>query len=37
MSETFKGVLPFLLVELVRIGLLLAFPAIVLILPQLLG
>ena len=37
MSETFKGVVPFLLVELVRIGLLLAFPMIVLILPQLLG
>ena len=37
MSETFKGVMPFLLVELVRIGLLLAFPMIVLILPQLLG
>jgi tripartite ATP-independent transporter DctM subunit len=37
MSETFKGVLPFLAVELVRIALLLGFPAIVLILPQLLG
>jgi tripartite ATP-independent transporter DctM subunit len=37
MSETFKGVLPFLLVELIRIGLLLGFPSIVLILPQLLG
>ena len=37
MRETFRGVLPFLLVELVRIGLLLGFPAIVLILPRLLG
>jgi C4-dicarboxylate transporter DctM subunit len=37
MSETFKGVLPFLAVELLRVGLLLGFPAIVLILPQLLG
>ncbi len=37
MGETFKGVLPFLLVEMIRIALLLGFPAIVLILPQLLG
>jgi tripartite ATP-independent transporter DctM subunit len=37
MSETFKGVLPFLAVELLRVGLLIGFPAIVLILPQLLG
>jgi TRAP-type C4-dicarboxylate transport system permease large subunit len=37
MSETFKGVLPFLAVELLRIGLLIGIPSIVLILPQLLG
>jgi tripartite ATP-independent transporter DctM subunit len=37
MSETFKGVLPFLAVELLRVGLLIGFPVIVLILPRLLG
>jgi TRAP-type C4-dicarboxylate transport system permease large subunit len=37
MSETFKGVLPVLAVELLRIGLLIGIPSIVLILPQLLG
>ncbi|MDZ4093845.1 MAG: TRAP transporter large permease subunit [Paracoccaceae bacterium] len=34
MSETFKGVAPFFLAELVRVGLLLAFPVIVLWLPR---
>jgi len=34
MSETFKGVMPFFLAELVRVGLLLAFPALVLWLPE---
>lgn len=37
MSETFKGVLPFFVAELVRICLLLAFPVIVLWLPQFLS
>jgi hypothetical protein len=37
MSETFKGVLPILAAEPLRVGLLIGFPAIVLILPQLLG
>jgi tripartite ATP-independent transporter DctM subunit len=37
MGETFKGVLPFFLVELVRVALLVAFPGIVLYLPRLLG
>ncbi|MFO7856044.1 MAG: TRAP transporter large permease [Paracoccaceae bacterium] len=34
MSETFKGVMPFFLAELVRVALLLAFPALVLWLPE---
>jgi TRAP-type C4-dicarboxylate transport system permease large subunit len=37
MSETFKGVLPYFLAELVRVGLLLAFPAIALWLPRLMS
>ena len=37
MSETFKGVMPFFVAELLRIGLLVAFPAIVLYLPSLAG
>ena len=37
MSETFRGVLPFFGAEIVRIGLILAFPALVLFLPRLLG
>jgi tripartite ATP-independent transporter DctM subunit len=37
MSETFKGVLPFFLAELVRIAILLAFPVIVLWLPRFLS
>ena len=37
MSETFKGVMPFFLAELVRVAVLLAFPALVLWLPRLLG
>jgi TRAP-type C4-dicarboxylate transport system permease large subunit len=37
MSETFKGVLPFFLAEIVRVALLLAFPGIVLFLPELLS
>lgn len=37
MSETFKGVLPFFVAELVRICLLLAFPVIVLWLPRILS
>jgi tripartite ATP-independent transporter DctM subunit len=36
MAETFKGVFPFFLIELVRVALLLAFPAITLFLPALL-
>jgi tripartite ATP-independent transporter DctM subunit len=36
MRETFKGVMPFFASELVRIGILLAFPAISLFLPRLL-
>ena len=32
-SETFKGVMPFFAVEIVRIGILLALPALVLWLP----
>lgn len=37
MSETFKGVMPFFLMELVRITLIILFPAIVLTLPRLLS
>ena len=37
MSETFKGVMPFFAAELVRIALLLAFPALCLWLPGLLA
>ncbi|HEV7372977.1 TRAP transporter large permease [Arenibaculum sp.] len=37
MSETFKGVLPFFLVEIIRVALLVVFPGIVLFLPRLLG
>ncbi|ESR26200.1 TRAP transporter large permease [Lutibaculum baratangense] len=37
MIETFKGVVPFFLAEIVRVVLLLAFPSIVLFLPRLLG
>ena len=37
MIETFKGVAPFFLAELVRVGILLAFPAIVLWLPGILS
>ena len=36
MAETFKGVFPFFLIELVRVALLVAFPSITLILPKLL-
>lgn len=37
MWETFKGALPFFAAEIVRVALLLAFPAIVLFFPKLLG
>ncbi len=37
MSETFKGVMPFFLAEIVRVGILLLFPALVLWLPGVLG
>ena len=37
MRETFRGVMPFLASEIVRIALLLAFPAITLTLPRLLS
>jgi C4-dicarboxylate transporter, DctM subunit len=37
MGETFRGVLPFLFVELIRVLLLIAFPAIVLIGPEIFG
>ena len=37
MSETFKGVMPFFLAELVRVAILLAFPVIVLWLPHILS
>ena len=37
MIETFKGVLPFFLAELLRVTLLLAFPALTLWLPHLLA
>lgn len=37
MMETFKGALPFFAAELVRVALLLAFPAIVLFFPSMLG
>jgi len=36
MRETFKGVMPFFASEIVRIALLIAFPAITLFLPRLL-
>jgi tripartite ATP-independent transporter DctM subunit len=37
MAETFKGVMPFFVAELLRVALLVAFPAIVLFLPRLLS
>ncbi|SMF77858.1 TRAP transporter, DctM subunit [Tistlia consotensis] len=37
MSQTFRGVMPFFFVELLRVVLLLAFPGITLFLPRLLG
>lgn len=37
MIETFKGTIPFFLVEILRVTLLVAFPAITLFLPRLLG
>ena len=37
MSETFKGVMPFFAVEIIRISLILAFPAIALFVPRLLA
>ena len=37
MRETFKGVMPFFATEMVRVALLVAFPAISLLLPRLLG
>ncbi|ATI42270.1 C4-dicarboxylate ABC transporter permease [Pacificitalea manganoxidans] len=37
MIETFKGVAPFFMAELLRVGLILVFPALTLWLPQLLG
>ncbi len=37
MSETFKGTIPFFLVEIVRVTLIVAFPAITLFLPKLLA
>jgi len=37
MSETFKGVLPFFIAELIRVALLIAFPILVLWLPRLFG
>ena len=37
MSETFKGVVPYFLAELVRVALILSFPAIALWLPRLLS
>lgn len=37
MSETFKGVMPFFLAELIRVALLIAFPVLVLWLPHLLA
>jgi TRAP-type C4-dicarboxylate transport system permease large subunit len=36
MIETFKGVMPFFLAEILRVALLLAFPALTLWLPELL-
>jgi len=36
MSQTFKGVFPFFLIELVRVALLIAFPSLALFLPRLL-
>ena len=37
MSETFKGVMPFFAAEIIRVTLLVAFPAITLFLPRLLA
>jgi TRAP-type C4-dicarboxylate transport system permease large subunit len=37
MSETFRGVTPFFAAELLRVGLLLAFPALTLWLPRVLA
>lgn len=37
MRETCKGVMPFFLAEIVRVVLLVAFPAISLLLPRLMG
>lgn len=37
MTETFKGVMPFFGMEILRVGLLLLFPAIVLFIPRFFG
>ena len=37
MAETFRGVMPFFVVEIFRVALLLAFPILVLLVPRLLG
>ncbi|MGE3644601.1 MAG: TRAP transporter large permease [Beijerinckiaceae bacterium] len=37
MTETFKGTIPFFIVEVIRVTLIVAFPAIALFLPKLLG
>ncbi|MBS8259196.1 TRAP transporter large permease [Roseibium polysiphoniae] len=37
MSETFRGVVPFFLVEIIRIGLIIAFPVLVLLVPTMLS
>jgi TRAP-type C4-dicarboxylate transport system permease large subunit len=37
LSETFKGAMPFFAAEVIRVSLILAFPAIVLFLPRLLA
>jgi len=37
MSQTFKGVMPFFFAELFRVALLVAFPALSLWLPKLIG
>jgi TRAP-type C4-dicarboxylate transport system permease large subunit len=37
MRETFKGVMPFFVAEIIRVSILVAFPAITLFLPRLLA
>jgi TRAP-type C4-dicarboxylate transport system permease large subunit len=37
MSETFRGVIPFFAIEILRVALIIAVPGLVLIMPRLMG